>query len=137
MILFSSCDIDFDECSVQPCQNGGVCTQTVLPGNYECQCPDEFEGKNCEELKIKTCDQQPCLNGATCRPGRSPYSDDLYTCDCTTLYKGVDCEVKKDFCQEYQQPCRNGATCVSDDTTFVSISENRRVSGLPGIENQK
>ena len=32
--------------------------------------------------------------------------------------QGVDCEVKKDFCEEYGQPCRNGAACESDDTTF-------------------
>jgi hypothetical protein len=48
------------------------------------------------------------------------YGDDLYTCDCTTAYKGADCEIKKDFCEEFQFPCQNGATCISIDSTFVS-----------------
>ena len=47
------------------------------------------------------------------------YGDDLYICDCTTAYKGVDCEIKKDFCEESHFPCQNGATCYSIDSTFV------------------
>jgi protein crumbs len=30
----------------------------------------------------------------------------------------VDCEIKKDFCVEFDQPCRNGADCVSEDSSF-------------------
>ena len=65
------CDTDLDECLYQPCQNGGICSQTTIPGGYNCECPEEFEGPNCEELKIKTCANQPCKNGATCRDGKS------------------------------------------------------------------
>lgn len=48
-------------------------------------------------------------------------NEELYFCDCTPLYKGVDCDKKKDFCEEFDQPCDNGATCTSDDSTMVSI----------------
>ncbi len=81
------CDEDLDECLSQPCLNGGFCQQTLEPGNYSCSCMEEYEGHNCEELKIKTCEQQPCRNGGSCRPGSRPWSDDLYTCDCTTGFK--------------------------------------------------
>ena len=52
------------------------------------------------------------------------FSDEInhenYFCDCTTLFKGVDCEEKRDFCEENFRPCKNGATCISDDAKFVS-----------------
>jgi len=66
-----SCDEDFDECLSSPCQNGGICEQTDLPGNYTCTCTDDFEGHNCQELKVKTCNEAPCLNGGTCKNGTS------------------------------------------------------------------
>ena len=62
-----SCDVDKDECLDKPCKNGGRCEQNLeIPGDYTCYCSDEFIGKHCEEVKIKTCDNLPCENGATC-----------------------------------------------------------------------
>ena len=51
---------------------------------------------------------------------KDPFSDDLYTCDCTSGFTGQDCETKKDFCIEFNEPCQNGATCISIDSTYVS-----------------
>ena len=72
-VLFS-CDEDLDECLSSPCQNGGTCQQTEEPGNYSCTCLDDFEGHNCQELKIKTCEQFPCKNGGICRAGPSEWT---------------------------------------------------------------
>ncbi len=113
------CEEDLDECLAQPCLNGGHCSESLSIGNYTCDCPSDFVGRNCEEVKIKTCAHTPCLNGGTCRDGQNPYTDDLYFCDCLTGYKGTDCEIKKDFCEEFLQPCKNGASCISDDQTYV------------------
>ena len=37
----------FDDCSPNPCGNGGTCTPQ-LPG-YHCTCQEGFEGRNCEQ----------------------------------------------------------------------------------------
>lgn len=42
-----NCQIDINECEVNPCLNNGVCEQT-LPGLYKCQCTPKFSGRNCE-----------------------------------------------------------------------------------------
>lgn len=47
------CEIDIDECSSQPCQNNGICTD--LLGGYRCNCDATgFEGINCE-IDIDEC----------------------------------------------------------------------------------
>lgn len=39
--------LNFDNCSSNPCQNGGSCTNTF--GGYICRCSDAWTGNNCEE----------------------------------------------------------------------------------------
>ena len=38
-------------CSISPCLNGGKCFN--VEADYECSCPDEYEGKNCQNIKDK------------------------------------------------------------------------------------
>ncbi|XP_019639762.1 PREDICTED: fibropellin-1-like [Branchiostoma belcheri] len=40
------CRSDIDECSSNPCQNGGVCLDAV--NSYSCRCPAGVEGDNCQ-----------------------------------------------------------------------------------------
>ena len=42
------------------------------PDMYECMCPEEFEGMNCELVRTDECDPDPCENGATCMVSVSP-----------------------------------------------------------------
>ena len=41
------CDITLDPCQPNPCQNGGECLSKKP--NYQCKCPDNFYGTNCEK----------------------------------------------------------------------------------------
>lgn len=44
--------IDSDDCTPNPCVNGGSCTDQV--NNYLCQCPPGYNGVNCQ-TNIGTC----------------------------------------------------------------------------------
>ena len=41
------CQIVLDPCQPNPCQNGGECI--AKKPNYQCKCPDNFYGTNCEK----------------------------------------------------------------------------------------
>lgn len=64
-MFFHSCEEDIDECATSPCKNGGICNNEVA--RFVCQCPEDFIGLTCEELKVKNCSNLMCLNGATCK----------------------------------------------------------------------
>jgi protein crumbs len=120
------CQQDLDECAEEPCQHGGVCQQTERPGDYTCTCTQEYKGKNCEEVKIKTCRERPCLNEGTCIDvvAVSPESSERYRCDCPQGYEGRNCEHQIDYCVKLNVHCQNGGTCKSDFSSFVSTFFN-------------
>ena len=37
---------DKNECLMNPCKNGGTCVDK--PGTYECLCPEQWGGSNCD-----------------------------------------------------------------------------------------
>ena len=39
-----------NECRFNPCQNGGNCVN--IEGSYQCQCPNEWTGHDCEIGKV-------------------------------------------------------------------------------------
>merc|ERR1712209_181994 len=41
------CQIAVDPCQPNPCQNGGECLSKKP--NYQCKCPDNYYGTNCEK----------------------------------------------------------------------------------------
>ncbi|MET0386576.1 MAG: Kazal-type serine protease inhibitor domain-containing protein [Polyangiales bacterium] len=41
------CELDVDECSTDPCLNGGTCENT--PGSFTCDCAEGFDGPRCED----------------------------------------------------------------------------------------
>ncbi|XP_041696619.1 sushi, nidogen and EGF-like domain-containing protein 1 isoform X1 [Coregonus clupeaformis] len=95
------CQIDVDECSSVPCQNGGTCSDQV--NGFTCQCPPGFTGTVCQ-TDIDECKDRPCLNGALCVQGV-----DNFTCVCERGYTGILCETDMDEC--VSQPCLNGGQC--------------------------
>lgn len=83
-----NCEINIDECSINPniCPANSTCDD--VPGTYTCTCNPGYTAKGkdvCEE--INECDTMPCFNGGTCRDAVGNY-----TCDCLDGYTGPNCE---------------------------------------------
>ncbi|XP_063226608.1 cubilin [Bacillus rossius redtenbacheri] len=84
-----------DECSSNPCQNGGSCEDSY--NKFICRCPPGWEGPRCE-MDVNECARffgtdLGCQNGATCtnRPGS-------FDCSCAPGWFGVRCTQKSDTC---------------------------------------
>uniref|UniRef100_A0A8D2J5L2 Coagulation factor IX n=1 Tax=Varanus komodoensis TaxID=61221 RepID=A0A8D2J5L2_VARKO len=85
--------LDGDQCTSNPCQNGGTCKDDI--SNYVCWCPAGYEGRNCE--LDATCStrnggcKQICKNGPTgtavcsCAPGYR-LMDDNRRCEPTVPF---------------------------------------------------
>ncbi|XP_047272530.1 protein crumbs homolog 1 isoform X4 [Homo sapiens] len=89
------CEEDVNECSSNPCQNGGTCEN--LPGNYTCHCPFDnlsrtfYGGRDCSDILLG-CTHQQCLNNGTCIPH---FQDGQhgFSCLCPSGYTGSLCEI--------------------------------------------
>ncbi|XP_019619554.1 PREDICTED: fibropellin-1-like [Branchiostoma belcheri] len=92
---------EINECSSDPCANGGICNDGV--DSYTCTCAPGYEGDHCE-TDTDECSSDPCENGGICNDGV-----DSYTCTCAPGYEGDHCETDTDECSS--DPCANGGTC--------------------------
>ncbi|XP_074593915.1 uncharacterized protein LOC141849473 [Brevipalpus obovatus] len=111
--------ISKNTCVIDPCHNGGTCTNT--PSGYMCSCRVGYGGANCQ-IKKTTCDQNPCLNDAECIPNpfsRANPSFRRYQCSCKPGFTGEHCEIIINDCQP--NSCRNGGTCIDGPETFMCI----------------
>ena len=98
--ILSLCEVEvygrLPSCASNPCNNGGSCRlieNTVSFWSYECICPVNWIGSNCED--IVPCTSNPCDNGGICKG-----NDTSYTC----IQRKVS-----DPCAS--NPCNNGGTC--------------------------
>lgn len=89
---------NIDDCAIQPCENGGDCTDGV--NTFSCTCSEGYFGSTCE-LETDECSSLPCLHEGACTDGTNDY-----TCACTTGWTGHNCEVDIDDCSS--APCANG-----------------------------
>jgi len=91
-------------CGSNPCNNGGSCRRiedTVSVRSYECSCPVNWNGSNCEDSV--PCMSNPCDNGDTCTENGTSY---------TCIQRNVP-----DPCAS--NPCENGGTCKLNDTSYT------------------
>ncbi|XP_050003178.1 protocadherin Fat 1 isoform X3 [Alexandromys fortis] len=101
-----------EDCSSNPCQNGGVCNPSPT-GGYYCKCSALYAGVYCE-VSVNPCASNPCLYGGTCIVDNGGFA-----CQCRGLYTGQRCQSDIDECAG--NPCRNGALC---ENTYGSYQCN-------------
>lgn len=106
--LGNRCQVNRNECAVNPCLNGGVCIDKV--DDFECRCRPGFVGTLCQD-DVDDCLNFPCANGAACRD-----LPNAFECTCTPGFVGKFCSVKIDMCTK--KPCLNGATCVASVDSY-------------------
>ena len=96
------CDLNIDDCSSRPCQNGAICRDFV--NYYMCTCRGGYTGVACE-INIDECVSSPCTRGGTC-------VDDVnsYICLCLSGFTGTQCDIDVNEC--LSSPCHNDGTCV-------------------------
>lgn len=60
----SKCEIKLKSCELpSPCLNGGTCRPKISSYDYFCDCPQAFQGRNCEKkFTIGQCSSCPCMN---------------------------------------------------------------------------
>ena len=116
-------------CREQPCVNGGTCIEearTDGPEQYRCDCPNGYEGINCEKqtdfcVKLNV----ECQNGGTCS---SDFSRFNFHCQCRPGYEGLKCETETDECAG--EPCRNGGRCIDKENRFDCDCTGTGFSGI-------
>ncbi|XP_060560086.1 fibropellin-3-like isoform X4 [Ruditapes philippinarum] len=114
-----NCENDINECSSNPCKNGGICKDLV--NEYECTCVAGYDGMNCEN-DINECLSNPCKHGSTCKDLVNKYE-----CTCVAGYNGLNCNIDINECSS--NPCKNGGTCKD----LVNRYECTCVAGFDGI----
>jgi len=100
---------DTNNCAVNPCQNGGACTDGV--NSHTCACAEGFEGDHCE-TDTNNCAVNPCQNDGACTDGVNSH-----TCACAEGFEGDNCETDTNDCAV--NPCLNGASCTDRVNSYT------------------
>lgn len=103
------CHENINDCSSNPCRNGGTCIDGI--SSFECVCPGGWEGNLCD-VDVNECSSNPCQNGAQC----VDLFNDFY-CNCVDNWKGKNCHLRESQCDS--NTCRNGGTCSDLGDSFL------------------
>ncbi|KAM4706820.1 sushi, von Willebrand factor type A, EGF and pentraxin domain-containing protein 1 [Discoglossus pictus] len=109
----------FNECFLNPCQNGGTCKQ--VGSGYICTCLKGYTGAKCE-LEINECNTAPCQNNGLCIDGIGEFK-----CQCASGFSGPLCEENVNECSS--SPCLNDAICIDG----INIYHCRCANGFVGL----
>lgn len=137
-----------DDCSPNPCKNGGSCTDLV--GGYSCSCPAGYSGITCEigdsaspsamptplssdfpstapssqPSEYDDCDPDPCENGGICSDGFGSY-----LCTCPSGFEGDRCEINIT-----SEPSADPSSSPSKEPSLVpSLAPSLSPTGSPEV----
>ncbi|XP_054717746.1 neurogenic locus notch homolog protein 1-like [Uloborus diversus] len=119
------CDRDELPCRPNPCQNSGICKH-VSSGEYNCSCPEEYSGSNCEIRDY-------CKEDETCVNGNCSVSDSgsERICVCFSIYyldeASKTCLKVEKPCSP--NPCSNDGICIPLDAKSYKCSCPEEYSG--------
>ena len=136
----ANCAIDINECSSEPCRNGGTCSESstevaVAVNAYRCRCAPGFANGTCHDgfisaytdvcamqvgghcdIDMDECASFPCEHGAACSDSsvNNSISFDAFSCACVVGYASGLCTF--DAIEEYRALCeiREGGRCNID-----------------------
>ena len=104
-----NCEININDCDVNPCFNSGTCIDEV--NSFRCMCVPGFIGDLCQD-NVDDCLTKPCANGGTCLDLVNDYQ-----CRCAPGFAGKDCSLNLNECES--NPCLNGGVCEDGIEEFV------------------
>ncbi|KAH8370982.1 hypothetical protein KR093_005865, partial [Drosophila rubida] len=118
-------NLQHDECTSNPCKNGGTCHDAYK--SFQCVCPPNWQGVTCEDdvnecFDLASTDLAVCMNDAQCinTPGS-------YRCVCRTGYTGVHCRLQHNVCLSNQSAelCGSHGTCLpaSNGAGYVCVCD--------------
>ncbi|XP_030849105.1 fibropellin-1 isoform X5 [Strongylocentrotus purpuratus] len=118
---------DINECSPDPCENGGRCSDGV--DSFTCACAPGYTGPTCG-TDNNECSPDPCENGGRCSDGV-----DSFTCACAPGYTGPTCGTDINECSP--DPCENGGRCSDGANTFTCACAPGYTGPTCGTDNNE
>ncbi|KMY99076.1 cubilin homolog isoform X1 [Drosophila simulans] len=114
-----------NECSSDPCKNGGTCHDAYK--GFQCECPAGWQGESCEDdvnecFTLAGTDLDGCLNNGQCinTPGS-------YRCVCRNGFTGTHCRLRHNNCLfgGSRELCGEHGTCIqaANSAGYVCICD--------------
>jgi hypothetical protein len=125
--------IDIDECSSNPCQHGGLCTESACGPGTNC-----FAGtgsSTAPPLGTYRCNCAAGFANGVCASGwddKAPVITNWYSPVCSRS-TGGNCDVDIQECMS--APCVNGAECVESSSASVVSADTYRCTCATGFAN--
>uniref|UniRef100_A0A3P8VH71 Neurogenic locus notch homolog protein 1 n=1 Tax=Cynoglossus semilaevis TaxID=244447 RepID=A0A3P8VH71_CYNSE len=102
------CNINSNECTINPCHNGGTCIDGI--DSFICVCPEGYHDTTCFS-QVNECLSNPCIHG------RCEDKVNGYKCLCKPGWSGKNCNVNNNECES--NPCMKGGICKDMTDGFL------------------
>ena len=112
-----NCTDPYDICDPNPCENDGVCSLIYGGHYYQCSCPDNYKGYDCEYLVDPCLNEGSCNVGETCVINSAPESNGLYNISLVQTECLVCGGGSHDHCSS--TACGNHGNCTSTLYSYV------------------